>query len=322
MDQIRYLYTMDMTSFPRFDSSCQAVLSYLHQRLGFSLWMMTRVTENDWVILHVKDHAYSLKAGMVLRWTDSFCSRMVEGYGPRVAPSSALVPAYVEAPIGQQLPIGSYIGVPVSNVDGSLFGTLCAIDPDSQDDSVCDQLPLVELYAELLGSVLNSEQTANEQTSYIDGLKLEASTDALTGLLSRNGWESALSHEEARTHRYGYSVSVFIIDIDGLKMVNDDRGHAEGDELIRKMAECLRSTLRDSDIVSRIGGDEFAVLALECGDSSVEKLRSKIKNSFLLYQLNASIGCAAHDPENDLRITIAQADSDMYADKATHKKYH
>ena len=115
-----------------FESAGRAVLAFLHRRLGFGLWMITRTEGEDWIVLQVEDHGYGISPGTVFRWADSFCSEMVQNNGPKVAPNSDIVPAYAAAPIGQQVPIKAYIGVPLSNADGSLFGTLCAIDPSRQ----------------------------------------------------------------------------------------------------------------------------------------------------------------------------------------------
>lgn len=131
-----------------------AVLRYLYNRVGFSLWMVTQSESDDWIILHALDRFYGIKPGSVYRWSDTFCSRMVSGEGPRLAPASDEVEAYRTAPIGKQLPIGAYVGVPIERDDGSSFGTLCAIDPAPQPHASAEDLETVELLARLLGRVL------------------------------------------------------------------------------------------------------------------------------------------------------------------------
>ena len=140
-----------------FEAAGRAVLSFLHKRFGFSLWMVTRTEGDDWIVLQSEDHGYGVGPGTVFRWADSFCSEMVKGNGPRVAPDSDMVSAYVAAPIGQQVSIKAYIGVPLTKSDGTLFGTLCAIDPVRQPDGLADEQELVELLAALLSKVLNAE---------------------------------------------------------------------------------------------------------------------------------------------------------------------
>jgi len=93
--------------------------------------MVTRTKGDDWIVLHAEDHGYGVENDAVFKRADSFCSQMVQGLGPSMASDSDLMPAYASAPIGKQVKIGAYVGVPLSDADGSLFGTLCAIDPDS-----------------------------------------------------------------------------------------------------------------------------------------------------------------------------------------------
>ena len=114
---------------PDFEHAGREVLEFLRRRFGFGLWMVTRVEGDDCIVLQSVDHSYGIGPGRVFRWADSLCSRMIAGDGPRVAPDTEQVSAYVTAPVSQELPVRAYIGVPLSLPDGTLFGSLCAIDP-------------------------------------------------------------------------------------------------------------------------------------------------------------------------------------------------
>lgn len=154
---------LSLAPYADFKTASSQVLEYLHTQLGFRLWMITRTEEDDWIVLNASDHGYNVQSGDVFRWTDSFCSRMVAGLGPRIAPRSNEIPAYAEAPIGRKVPIGAYVGVPLTRHDGGLFGTLCAIDPMPMPDDVGDQLPLVEIMARLLMTILETELKAQQE---------------------------------------------------------------------------------------------------------------------------------------------------------------
>jgi len=140
--------------FADFDAASTEVLDFLHGRLGFALWLVTKVEDGQWVIEHARDEGYGVKAGDSFHFEDTYCSRMVEGQGPQFAAEARAVPCYADAAIGRELPIASYIGVPLRRADGSLFGTLCAIDPAPRPPSLGDELPLVELNGKLLSSLL------------------------------------------------------------------------------------------------------------------------------------------------------------------------
>ncbi len=304
-----------------FESSSRSVLALLQKRTEFDLWMMTQTIGNDWKILHTANRSYAVHEGMVLRWSDSFCSRMVDGQGPRVAAQSDTIPCYAAAPIAQQVPIGAYMGVPVSYSDGRLFGTLCAIDPEPQPLSVEHELSLVEVCGELLGSILDTEQRSRELARLLTSCQKEAATDRLTGVFNRTGWETAISVEERRSTRYKKPLSVVVVDLDDLKSINDNQGHRVGDEVLKTAAQVLRGALRESDIVARLGGDEFGVLLIDCNEKGAHSVVEKMKMAFSTHGINASIGKSTFNEKFGLDAAIDQADREMYRAKNNRKQH-
>ena len=298
-----------------FDSAARAVIAFLHHRLGFGLWMVTRTEGDDWIVLQSEDHGYNVAPGTVFRWADSFCSRMVQGQGPRVAPDSTQVPAYAAAPIGRQVPIGSYIGAPLYKEDGSLFGTLCAIDPERQPAAIAQEQELVELLASLLSAILQAELKATEAVRRSERLEVEAYTDPMTTLYNRRAWECLLAREEERCRRYGHPAYVIAVDLDELKRVNDTLGHAAGDELIIRAAGALRQAAREADVVARIGGDEFAILAVECDRAGADAIVARLRAALAAASVSASIGMAARAQVGGLEAAEAMADRRMYEEK-------
>lgn len=307
--------------YTSFETASTEVMHYLHSRLGFQLWMVTRTQSNDWIVLNAHDNGYSVQKGDVFRWTDSFCSRMVEGLGPRIAPRSDDIQAYAEAPIGQQVPIGSYVGVPLTRHDGSLFGTLCAIDPEPMPDEISTELPLVELMARMLTTIMENELKAHREHRRAERALHDAMSDKLTGLFNRRGWETLLAKEYRRCQRYGHSSCMLSIDLDGLKSINDGQGHARGDELICRAANAMRAAARDSDVVARVGGDEFAILLVECDLDSGQKLVRRFEKAFAKEKVAASIGMAVANPKQTFEEIFDEADKRMYENKIRRKEH-
>lgn len=302
---------------PDFERAGQAVLEFLHRRLGFSLWMVTRVQGEDFIILQSKGEGYGVSPGTVIRWADSFCSEMVKGNAPRVAPDSEAVPAYAAAPVGKQVPIKAYIGVPLTHADGRLFGTLCAIDPARQPDAIVAEQGLIELLASMLSAILDAELKLSEEVRRSEHLELEALVDPLTSLLNRRAWDRLLAQEEERCRRYGHTATVFVIDLDQLKEVNDTAGHAAGDALLVRAATALREVVRDIDVVARLGGDEFGLIAVECDSAGAELLLSRLRDALDERQVRASVGLAVREASSGLVRAWEQADRLMYAQKRT-----
>jgi diguanylate cyclase len=298
-----------------FASAAQAVMAFLHQRLGFGLWMVTRVEGDDWIVLQSEDHGYGIAPGTVFSWAETFCAQMVQGHGPRVAPASAAVSAYAVAPIGQQMAIGAYIGVPLTKPDGTLFGTLCAIDPAQQPQSIKGDQDLIELLAALLSSILQSDLLANDAARRAERLAVEAHCEPMTGLHNRRAWDQVLAREEERCRRFGHSVAVVVVDLDGLKQVNDALGHAAGDALIVRTAAALRKAARDIDLVARLGGDEFGLLALDCDEAGAQALVGRLRAALTEAQVPASIGMSVREHLGGLTQACLLADQRMYQDK-------
>lgn len=306
---------MNDIGFKSFHDAGQAVLNFLYKRFGFGLWMITRVEGDDWIILQTEDHAYDIHAGQVFNWADSFCSQMVLSNGPKIAPLSDDIPAYHQAPIAQQLKIKAYIGHPLTKEDGSLFGTLCAIDPEPKSESLKEEQNLIELLGDLLSQILQTELREIEQTRKNERLQAEALRDPLTGLYNRRAWDQFILAEEERCQLYGHPATVFMLDLNDLKFINDMHGHAAGDELIRQTAVILTESCRNTDIIARLGGDEFAILTVENDLESSQAHQKRIVQNLQAKQISAAIGFALRDPSNGILTACLQADKNMYQNK-------
>ncbi|MBC3795879.1 sensor domain-containing diguanylate cyclase [Acetobacterium tundrae] len=160
-------------------------------------------------------------------------------------------------------------------------------------------------------------------------LEYYAFTDPMTGVSNRRTGLMILEKELAFEHRTGLPLSICFLDIDGLKMVNDTFGHEEGDNLINCITTIIKSTLREIDTISRIGGDEFLVIFPGCFQLDVEKVITRIndelqeydKKSEKMYQHAFSYGIIELTENNKLSVNdvINAADKKMYANKLKKK---
>ncbi|MGB8483518.1 MAG: sensor domain-containing diguanylate cyclase [Acinetobacter bohemicus] len=306
---------MNSAEFKNFEEAGQAVLKFLYQKFGFNLWMITRTEGDDWIVLQSEDNGYNVQPGQVFRWADSFCSHMVQGKAPRIAPRSEDIPLYVNAPIAKQVEIKAYIGQPLTKEDGSLFGTLCAIDPKPQSDAITKEAGLIDLLGQMLSYILQGELREVEQIRQRERFKEEALNDSLTGLFNRRAWDNLIGLEEERCKRYGHPTAILMIDLNNLKTVNDSLGHTAGDELIQKAATALKGCVRSNDIVARLGGDEFAILSIENNQVNAENLVNRVLQVFAEANISAAIGLAMRNPLNGLLKALQEADEKMYAHK-------
>jgi diguanylate cyclase (GGDEF)-like protein len=143
-------------------------------------------------------------------------------------------------------------------------------------------------------------------------------TDALTGVASRAAWEGAMYAEELHRARSGAPMSVVIIDVDQLKTINDKAGHAAGDELLRQSAAVLAESVRATDLVARIGGDEFGVLLRYTNAEQAEAWCARLDERLRELEgpkLSWSVGFASVPPHETLAAALHDADRRMYMRK-------
>jgi diguanylate cyclase (GGDEF)-like protein len=149
-------------------------------------------------------------------------------------------------------------------------------------------------------------------------------TDPLTGLRNRRVVQERLEEEVGRAQRYGTALSVLLIDIDGLKELNDRHGHRAGDVALRKVATAIRNGSRATDRAARWGGDEFMLLAPNTGLTEARQLAERIRGlvaegtSAPGEPITVSVGVATHDSARDAGTTealVRRADRALYEAK-------
>ena len=182
------------------------------------------------------------------------------------------------------------------------------------------------LLEEVLGIVAAAEKRIADQRSRIEALESLVMTDPLTNLENRRGFDSQLNRVLAAAKRHDDTGVLVYLDMDDFKATNDEFGHEAGDAVLMRVADVLRKNTRTSDVVGRIGGDEFAVLLTHTGTEEglyrARRLNSLITESHARYRdaripLRASIGSAPYDPETDKKELLRRADAEMYPENGT-----
>ncbi len=208
-----------------------------------------------------------------------------------------------------------YAGYPLRAPNGDQLGTLCILDSKARKLTSNDMLNLKDLAA----------MVEQELNTY-----LLATMDELTNVCNRRGFLRLAKHSISLCKRQELSTSIAYFDLDDFKPINDRFGHLEGDKALKIFTYQLQQCFRDSDIIARIGGDEFiALLTSTQGDSAeqmIHRLSQELEKTCtaleLKYHLTFSYGIAELDwtQEQDIETIIEQADQRMYRKKALKKK--
>lgn len=181
----------------------------------------------------------------------------------------------------------------------------------------------------LLTEMIEMQKKLKKQKGVIQELQEDASTDALTGLDNRRVFERELERSLAAAVRYGRTHALIMVDVNDFKQINDTLGHPEGDNVLKHIARLLEQNTRPTDVVARIGGDEFCIILNELkiaenGDMRAKDIANIINRTPYIsvtktIPVSVSIGCYVFGADDHLDDIIKRADADMYAQKAKMK---
>ena len=211
--------------------------------------------------------------------------------------------------------VAAHVGVAASMISVPL---LTAQEGDF-DNVVAASLVALPILLVTAGVVVHLRERL---TAAISAVEAEARLDPLTGVGNYRLLDERLRYELTRHRRTGRPLSVVVLDLDNFKSVNDVLGHLVGDQLLREVAEALRSSVREADTVVRQGGDEFCILAPETGTEEAALLVGRIKHALrglvaVGEPLSTSAGCATFpDDATSPELLLAQADLEQRRDKS------
>ncbi len=184
-------------------------------------------------------------------------------------------------------------------------------------------------FNQLLGELERLHQEADALRTRVRELETLADTDPLAPIYNRRAFVRELTRMLAFGQRYGVEVGVVYIDLDGFKPINDRHGHHAGDWVLRHVAALLRKHVRDSDIVGRMGGDEFALGLAAGGLTGAEVKARQVEEALRLspptwdskpLKVGLSAGAIAAKPGESADQAIARADAAMYEAKRQRKE--
>jgi diguanylate cyclase (GGDEF)-like protein len=237
----------------------------------------------------------------------TFCTHTIQSRAPMIVFDASLDPRFARNPLVTGPPyIASYLGVPLSTPDGYNLGSLCAIDtrPRTFNEG---QLEVLKSFAALV-------------TDEIE-LRRIAQLDFLTGTATRRGFLLEAEKCISRFKRQQATTILLVFDIDHFKLVNDTYGHPAGDLVLRTICKTIEGELRTSDLLGRLGGEEFGILIavpnLEAALHAGERFRQAIESCVIEHdppiRVTASFGIAMLDQEcRTADQWLAAADAALY----------
>jgi len=247
----------------------------------------------------------------------SFCGHAILSDEVMVVNDALQDPRFADNPLVTRDPkIRFYAGYPLHSSNGYRIGVLCLNDRKPREFSAND----IGLLRDL-GRMVEDE---------LHHLQL-AITCELTGLSNRRGFIRLAEYSLTHCLRLGLPACLYMLDIDNFKHINDRFGHTEGDKVLRQLADLLLATMRHTDVIARIGGDEFALFTAQVSDSGINLLRDRLIDSCARlnamnnkpYSVEFSVGhaCLPSNRPGQIEQMLAIADKHMYQQKRINKRY-
>ncbi len=244
----------------------------------------------------------------------SFCGHSILGEEVFIIPDASSDERFQDNPLVIDKPnIRFYAGCPLRALNGTQMGTLCIIDDKPRDFSEADLSALTDLAA------MAEQELAALQLAVLD---------ELTEISNRRGFMTLVGYAICMCVRQKISASLVFFDLDKFKLINDTYGHSEGDRALVTFAKILHKTLRESDLVARIGGDEFAALLLDTPKASaldvILRLQARLDvyndKSPHDYQIDFSFGVVDFDPKVHANVEALLADGDALMYECKQRK--
>ncbi len=228
-----------------------------------------------------------------------------------------------------------YAGAPLKTADGFHLGTICIIDKQPRQLSDEEKLTLQDLAAIVMSELelrlaarktVQSERMARLQAvEALSQAERLANTDILTGLSNRRAFDSELRRQLNLINQQDGDAALAMIDLNGLKAINDNHGHDMGDTLLRQFAVALQANLRQGDSAYRFGGDEFALILPGARIVDMPKLKQRLDcvteqvQAHGFSSISASVGIATlRETGNTPYKTVQLADARMYSEKMAY----
>jgi len=223
--------------------------------------------------------------------------------------------------------ITSFLGVPLMERE-TVTGMIAVANKEAGYDEL-DQRAL-EAMSVAFSEVLKRKRAEGKIRTLTEELRALSFMAELTGIYNRRGFITVAERQLKIARRMERESILLFIDLDNMKWINDTLGHLEGDKALLLTADILKRTFRDSDIIARVGGDEFVVLAIEAQRRSVPVISRRLQDNLAVcntkagtrYQLSLSVGYALYDPHSPCSTDelITQADKSMYEQKRSKKQ--
>ncbi len=290
--------------------------------LGLDVGLVSKAVDDCYIIKWAHSGLAPISPETELSLGQTYCSVTLDNKATTYTVKASECPVYRDHPCYQQFNFETYIGAPLY-LNGHLWGTVSFSSPFARENEFSSlELETFEILTKSIQMLLNEHKLVKALHEEKSELEIFAQTDELTGLANRS-FITRYVTKNLFIMEPGKFVFA-LIDIDYFKRVNDSYGHEAGDEVLMQLAQRVKDGLRKTDIIARLGGEEFVIILNESNTSrahaTLNRLRQLVKQKpFKLCQTEitttVSIGATFNAEGDDFRAIYNRADEQLYKSK-------
>lgn len=300
------------------NDAVEPLFSYLCDQVGLQSAALARITDGDCKLLRVRDQVFGIEEGMVLGFEESICGAFESLPESIIIPDTQKFVGIQNRVAVEHFGLRAIINVPIRLSDSRLFGSVCAFAKQTLPAAPPEQSGLLaaglKTMRGLLEAAINAELALAESQRQLERLEAKTELDNDSGLYNRSGWERLVRREENRCTRYSSPASVIAIELDDAPPVSA----GETTRSARDIGNCLRRSVRESDLLARISEREFLILLVETDIAQADAVTRRIRGELDKISVTATIGAARRDPRGDLHAAVEAADLEILKDRHQH----
>lgn len=281
----------------------KGILSILKHEIDFDFWMITRVVDNDWIMVSTSDNNYGVKDDDVVDWSSSVCSRMITTDGPNVVPDIAKNTLYKQAPINEKLDIGAYIGFPLTSDTGEFMGTLCAIDPQTKNTPSAEKSEIMKHFVTVVESLMQQNQEISRLQSLLSDHLPSTSFDEALGLPDKKSFLDIASSQKEKLQIAGTPIAIVMIQV-----IKSPPSMTQSNAFL-DAKEIISALIRKEDVLCLYSSDSFGLLLPNMDSKQLSSAVVKILCALQNAQFKVNVGAHVCGQNESVVKAIEQAKS-------------
>lgn len=288
-----------------FTEGSRAALDYLGSLIPMAYWGAVRLDTGGHTLAQRDPAAHPGETD----WSAVVEVNAAEASAVAVAGDGSTARRFVTIADAAPVDLQAYVGVPVREADGELFGVLAGLDSRRPSEDLARHTPLLELVSSLLGMVLAADRARDEAARIATEARLAAQVDPVTGLHNRAAWELLVSEQETRYSKYADPTILVSVQIDDLRKRREGGGHWRGDEHLGTVSAILSDATRTCDVLARVAEDAFALMLRECTVELAELRISVLDQALREAGSSVSLGWAPARIDGGINQARTEADA-------------